>query len=303
MVMLIEAGGIVGTVQLPRVDGAPAPGDGAGAVGKATVNRPGIQPSELYSGGRPRASDINQGPLGTCYLLASMGALANQRPDVIRDAISYDARSDSFDVRLNIDGEWRTINVTQADIRDNVARQGGSTLDETGRDAPAWPAVIETAAAKAADTNHADGLDQGYAEINGGKARDSMEMLTGDRGEDITFSDGWFESRDAAIDRFAGRIDAALANGRPVTLSTDPESGGWFSDLFGTPAEDGLVDNHVYVVEGVSEVNGEQMVTLRNPWAHNTVEGRNENSPTITVSLRSLIDSGGLEYVNAGPAN
>jgi hypothetical protein len=266
---------------------------------------PRFDAGDLYGRGGPSARDINQDDIGDCYFVATLGAVANQNPQAIRDAISYNPRTQSFNVTLHQNGRPVTVNVTQADLNYNVARNGGSSVDNTGRDGPVWPAVMETAYAKLLDSNHADGLKQGFDRLDeGGKARNAMEVVTGSRGRDFTYSKGMFESENAALDRLGRQVDAALANGRPLTLSTDPERrslSDWLAGREGT--QDGLADNHVYVVEDVSKVNGEWQVTLRNPWASNNAgEGRDSNSPTITVNLRDLTRTGGLEYFNAGSA-
>lgn len=275
-----------------------------GAAAAPAAPAPRFDAGDLYGKGGPTARDIKQDDLGDCFFVATLGAMANQNPQAIRDAISYDARTGNFSVRLYEGGRERTVTVTQADLAYNVQRNGGSSIDNTGRDCPAWPAVMETGFAKLHDSNHANGLQQGFDVISGGgKARDALATLTGDNGTDITYSKGIFESQNAAIDRLGKQIDAALGNGRPLTLSTDPERRSLWEMAFGGEKQDGLVDNHVYVVEGVRKAGDDYMVTLRNPWGTNSgVEGGNVRGATIEVSLKTLVDTGGLEYLNAGAA-
>ena len=61
--------------------------------------------------------------------------------------------------------------------------------------------------------------------------------------------------------------------------------------------QDGLVDNHVYVVHSMVKNGLDWNVTLRNPWGTNTGvgEGKDTASATMTVSLKLLVDTGGLE--------
>lgn len=290
----------LGGSAVPDFQAAPA-----AAAKAAPAAAPRIDAGDLYGKGGPRASDINQDSLGDCYFVATLGALANQRPDVIRDAISYDPKTGNFTVDLHIGGKEKQVTVTQADLQYNITRNGGSTLDNTGKESPAWPAVIETAYAKALDSNPADGLKQGFDVLGGGgKARDAMEVMTGDRGTDLTYDKGFFESQASAIERLGKSADTALANGRPLTLSTDPEQRSlWEWASGGEGRQDGLVDNHVYVVEGVDRTkDGDYLLTLRNPWASNNVEGRKNPGATLQVSLTDLVETGGLEYLNAGAA-
>lgn len=288
-------------------------GGAAGAVGAATAAAapraitdppPRFDASDLYHSTGPTAADIKQDSLGDCFFVATLGAIADQQPQVIRDAISYDASTESFDVTLHDGGTPVTINVTQQELEYNLSRAGGSLVDNTGHDTGIWPAVMETAYAKMNDSNPADGLKQGFDVINGGgKARDALEVITGDRGTDLTYDKGFFESQGDAVDRLAKQAQAALGVGRPLTLSTDPESRSLLERIKGDEGtQDGLVDNHVYVVESVENVDGEWQVTLRNPWGTNNGvgEGYDTGSASITVPLERLVETGGLEYFNAG---
>ena len=289
----------------------PAGGSAAGGVNAQVrpagpaATPPRFDAADLYGKGGPTAADIRQDALGDCYFVATLGALANQRPDLIRNAISYDAKTGDFTVKLHDGGKEKSIVVTQADLAYNVSRQGGSTIDNTGKDGPAWPAVIETAFAKMKDSNPADGLKQGFDRIGGGGwAPDALETITGSRGTEFGYSKGFFESEDAAIGKLGKQIDAALGNGRPLTLSTDPERRSLWQMAFGGEKQDGLVDDHVYVVEGARKTaDGDYVLTLRNPWGTNAgVEGGSVTGPTIDVSLKTLVETGGLESLNAGSA-
>lgn len=268
------------------------------------VTKPRFDAADLYGKGGPSAQDIKQDSLGDCYFVATLGALAKQRPDLIQNAISYDAASGNFSVKLYDGGKERTITVTQADLAYNIARNGGSTVDNTEKDGPVWPAVMETAYAKMLDSNPADGLKQGFDILGaGGKARNALEVLTGSKGSDFVYSQGFFQSESSAIDALGKQVETALANGRPLTLSTDPENRSFIDMIRGKDGpQDGLVDNHVYVVESIKKVGDDYEVTLRNPWGTNqgVGEGKDSTSATITVSLTDLVRTGGLEYFNAG---
>ncbi len=280
--------------------------DGGGAAGKAAEVR--FDSADLYGAKGPQAADIRQDALGDCYFVATLGAVAQQQPDAIRNMISFDAKTGNFTVTLHDnDGNPQSVQVTQAELEDNLARQGGSTADNSGLDGPIWPAVAETAYAKIHDSNPADGLTEGYNAIaNGGWPQDAMQTITGDRGDEIRYSEGFFESENSALDRMAGQVDAALSNDRPVTLWTVPENRSLWDKIRGNEGtQDGLVDNHVYTVEGVHKnADGEWMVTVRNPWSTNmnVGEGHDTASPTMEVPLRTLADTGGAEAFTVGPA-
>ena len=196
--------------------------------------------------------------------------------------MSYDAHKGSFTVTLYEEKAGKPekvqIEVTQAEIEENIKRSGGSTLDNTGKKTPVWPAVMEAAFAKMHDTNPGDGLKEGYDAIAGGWSRQAMYALTGENGTDIRLA----EAKTIGTDQVFERVRDAIAEGRAVTLSTDPEPG---------IKQDGLNDDHVYMVERIyKDTSGEVMVELRNPYARNDYvgEGLDTKSPTVTVKPGSV---------------
>lgn len=106
--------------------------------------------SNLYGPNGPQETDIQQKSIGDCYFDATMGVLAQRDPSRIENAIHYDANSGNFVVTFYVKGPFglpfpRPVEVTQADINDNIQRGGSSTAGSGG---PIWPAVIEAAYAK-----------------------------------------------------------------------------------------------------------------------------------------------------------
>ncbi|MBN1962190.1 MAG: hypothetical protein JW841_14730 [Deltaproteobacteria bacterium] len=260
-----------------------------------------FDPTTLYGpSGIPAATDVDQDAIGDCYLMATLGALANQQPDAIKDMIKYDPYTGDFIVTMH-ERKWHwlppgykteevEIHVTQADLEDNINRRGGSTADNTGNDALIWPAVIETAYAKQHDGNWSDGLDEGYNDINGGWPREALFALTGSKGTDIHSM--WFLPEEADAERMYNIIDTALNEDRPVTLTTNPDE-----------ANDGLAEFHVYTVERIyKDEAGNIQVVLRNPWNHNLNigEGLDSADPVITVSLETLLTQGSFNQFNVG---
>jgi uncharacterized protein YukE len=132
---------------------------------------------DLYDGD-PSGADINQDDIGDCYLMATMGAIADADPQRIRDRISFNPQTGEFDVTLWDGEQWRHVPVTQADIDANIAATGGSGVDNyplAGK--PLWPAVLESAYLKM----KAPG--KGYDAIENGFPPHAMEALTGNDGK------------------------------------------------------------------------------------------------------------------------
>jgi hypothetical protein len=241
---------------------------------------------DLYVGGRPRSRDIEQDEIGDCFLLATAGAIADQQPDLIR--IHYDAKTTEFNVSLFKEGKRVDYAVTQAELRENFTRQGGSTYDNRGV-GPIWPAVLEVAYAKSLDRNPADGLSAEWDELDqGGRPIDAMQVLTGEAGSVLS------RPMVASIgtEQTVRSLNDALGKRQPVTLVTGTELG---------RKQDRLIDDHAYVVErAYVSKQGEAMVTLRNPWGANIIDV--EGAEPRSLKLDTLLSTGGLSYFNIGPA-
>jgi len=252
--------------------------------------------SDLYGpSGRPQPQDIRQDDLNDCYFLAPLGGLARAQPQRLRDAIVYDAKTEAFQVTLyrpgGVEGPQPVVIVVdQNDIADNLDRMGGSTVDnDPGQNGPVWPAVMEAAYA---ELQGRDDRDKNYAAIDMGHPSSALYALTGHPGENLDPAALAAEGAQGVFDRLSG----ALREGRPVTVGT-------FRQRPGT-APDGLMEPHMYMVEGVRMQSGDVLLDLRNPYAHNRAgEGRDSASATMTVSLASVTREGmpGL-YLNIGPA-
>ena len=233
--------------------------------------------ADLYRGD-PAGADVNQDGIGDCYLVATMSAIAHADPQWIRDRIAYDPQTGDFDVTLWDGSQWRHIPVTQADVDANIAAGGASGVDSAGgadRDAPLWPAVLESAYA----TMKAPG--QGVAGIQKGVTPPALEALTGNNGEWIVPATEWL-TPSQHIDT---RIADALNGHQPVMLSTSLFTG----DVAGLSAQ------HVYSVESISGTGSDATVTLRNPW------GPDDGPPVIQARLGELIGTGPLGGLGLGP--
>jgi len=245
----------------------------------------------LYGPNSPSANDIRQTAFGDCYFVATLGAVAQENPKAIRDAIYYDPNSTQFRVRLyDLKGVVKYIWVTQAELQDNVKRQGGSYVDDTGIYERTWPAVMETAYAKMFDTNPADGLGEGYQKIiHGGWPSDAMMAITGNAGTQMKYVYYYVLGQSGSVFLLGSRVALSLQQHKDVTLWSVPEKAG--------SAKDGLVNNHVYTVMSATQNGMDWNITVRNPWGTNigVGEGHDTASAMLTVSLQNEVTTGGLE--------
>lgn len=109
--------------------------------------------------GKPKREDTEQGRIGDCGVIASIGALAGTKPDKIADAITpnpdgtysvrlYRASSAYHDGMTSTPGQPYTFTVTP-DLPVRKDKDGDLTKNLTGAvaDSAAWPAIMEKAIA------------------------------------------------------------------------------------------------------------------------------------------------------------
>ena len=278
---------------------------------------PPITGADLYGrSGKPHGSDITQGSLGDCYLLSTLGQFADRQPGVITGAIHYDAKNQSFGVNLHdAAGRTRIITVDQDDLRadrtagfdhsggvDSPAYWSGTHADRSRP--PAWPSVMEVAYAKLhavwpGDTTATDLNNIG----GGGWPKDAIQALTGVL-EAREVSPAQLRDPAKAYDL----LETSIREGRPVLLATNPMKdkpsdhlvkGDYYGE--NNPKNSG----HAYTVEAVERArDGHVVLTLRNPWGHNSFpqQGVDSASPIVKVSLPTILDNGHLENVTIGPS-
>ncbi|QWP76466.1 hypothetical protein J5226_23250 [Lysobacter sp. K5869] len=301
--------------------------------------------ADLYgSDGRPHAADIRQNDIYNCYFLAPLGALGEQQPERIRDAIRFNAEVGDFTVTLyrppntqerslgQADPIRESITVSQEDIRRNINRGGGGTVDNSREgDGALWPTVIEAGFAElyGRDERGQINLNRGYRTIGdptgGGALADGMYALTGESGRSLQIRNpdappmrptgpdhvrpsepppyrAPLQGAKLELDAAYAELEQALATHRPVSMATQ-----------GRDVRDGLEESHAYMVVGVSRdpQTNEARVTLRNPYGNNqrAQEGNqnigagwNADNPEITVNLNRLVRDGSFAEFNIGPA-
>ncbi|MDP1825775.1 MAG: C2 family cysteine protease [Archangium sp.] len=194
------------------------------------------------------AKDPVQGALGDCYLVATLSAYAQSRPEVLKKAITENADG-TFTVRLfkreqvshgpRAPASYRFVG-HEVRIDAQLPRYFGVIPVFARGQMPQelWAPLIEKAYAQ---------LHGGYDKIEGDFPSKVMEALTG---EYASTRLNFFFSTDGTFDR----IDRALRRNQPVTAATF------------RPELAGLVPGHAYTVLSAGEENGQRYVELRNPW-------------------------------------
>ncbi len=268
--------------------------------------------ADLYGpDGRPHAADIHQDDIYDCYLVAPMGAMGEQQPDRIRDAVRFNSETGDFTVRLyrppNVQERTQgrtgpieeSVAVSQDDIQYNLRRQGGGTADNNReRNGPLWPTVIEAAFAElyGRDAQGRVDLARGYHTIGavtgGGSLGDSTYALTGESGRNLRIA-----TPDAPPMRATGPDHVAPPEPPPYRA---PQQGARVSleaacteveralaekrpvsmATQGRDVRDGLEESHAYIVMGIARDPHTQdvLVTLRNPYGTNARAGEGDRN-------------------------
>jgi hypothetical protein len=225
-------------------------------------------------------TDIQQGALGDCYFLASLGALAWQAPSAIENMF-LDNGDGTFTVRFF---GAQNGNVTEVDYVtvDRFLPIDVSTANSTGgkfaaydsMDVGLWVALAEKAYAQFAEAglsqrpvDPATGLvANSYGSIEGGWGFQTMPSITGTAA--YVFSDN---PNYGSVGNLAGSmlslqdIDWLLTNGYALTAGTIGSS-----DTTLDPRT-GIVHNHEYTILDTDLSTG--MMALYNPWGDTDLTG------------------------------
>jgi len=271
-------------------------------------------PNDPESPEGPNPDDIDQDSIGDCYFVATLSAMAGSEEGraQIEDAITYDPATGNFTVTLygkdaNGNPVEQQVTVTQADVQDNIDRNGGSRVDNGG--GPLWPAVMEAAYAK---MHYQDATANGQTpdpRLDGGYGPGSADKLDANgKPVQAVNPDGTpkFDSNGNPVYEQVevGGISGGFATdayftltGKDSTTFQAPSGDGKFGNLVttvralqiqqalengqpvtvavapesGGEPKDGLAGGHQYSVQSIyrDETTGEWMVVLRNPWANN----------------------------------
>jgi len=220
--------------------------------------------------GDPKASDVSQGELGDCWFLSSLAVLSAY-PELVKRLLVTTARSQCgvYCVRLCVGGQWKLFFVDDYFPCDS----NGFPVFLQPQRQTLWPLLIEKAFAK---------MHGAYAAIDGGRTEEALAILTGlpcktvddiHKAESITSTKlfqvlvGWHK---------LGFICTA--------------SCGHTNRAQGDYKRMGLQPAHAYTILGVAQVNGSQLVKLRNPWGSGEWRGRwSDNDRTRwTPSARKM---------------
>lgn len=229
-------------------------------------------------------SDVNQGALGDCYLLASLMTLASQSPDILKNAISGPKADGSYDVSLykrkggfigigkslqkqtvNVESSFLVYNAegNKKGMYGNAYAQGGD-MDSSGNQ-ELWVKLIEKAYGK---------MNGGFQKINGGWSEVALEALTGKEYSETGFQSGLFGIGGQNTDDMKKAIKEAMTAGGGITCSTKSQKKVDKEDDKDFAKNNDIVGGHAYSIVSADDTN----IRVRNPWGAGTL------TPEVTMT-------------------
>ena len=259
------------------------------AVGQENLN-PTYQNSTLPLYGRsgaPTIQDVNQGYLGDCYFLSSLGEVALKDPSAIENMIGSNGNG-TYSVRFYVNGkpDYVTVNSELPVMGGGYEWANDSRQEFANGTTDDWVALVEKAYAQLnAQTNAPHG------ELN--SASDSYEGITGGNGAALTLITDQSETAttltphesSSSLGSILAQMASSFSSGEEILMSTPGNSSG------------NLVGDHMYMVTGVNASSG--ALTIQNPW--NTAYS-GSLSMNFTETIQQLAADNCTLWVTSGHA-
>ncbi|MBV8663198.1 MAG: hypothetical protein JO107_08855 [Hyphomicrobiales bacterium] len=235
--------------------------------------------------GSPQYTDVNQGYLGDCYLMASLGETALKDPAAIESMITNNGNG-TYGVCFEVDGQpdYVTVNDELPVFGGREIWANGSTLEFANGSTSSWSELIEKAyvelnaqTAAAQEGGHSAG--DSYAAVTAGTAA-ALTEITGQSVDCCTLN---ADTSPISLGSTAYELGRDLAAGDEVLMSTPSNTTG------------NLVSDHMFEVTGVNQMAG--TISLQNPW--NTAYS-GTLAMSFTESMTQLAEAGVTFYATNG---
>ena len=255
----------------------------------------------LFGSNGPSKSDINQGYLGDCFLLAPLAELASQDPSAVKSMITSNGNN-TYSVCFTVDGKADYVTV------DNKLANGGGLFNEGSND---WASLVEEAYTELQGGGAVTGDNFSYGNsfssiANGGYPEMTLEEITG--AATITDFDASGSSwssygYNGASLTIPGKTNGVILQSSKSGMTTSAVQAALVADLAAgddlilssyTNAVDKngkttLVADHAMAAYGFDSGTG--MLEIYNPWGTWSGGGQYWDT-TFEVSLSTLLADG-----------
>ncbi len=282
----------------------------------------------------PTVEDIVQGDVGDCYLLSTLASIVETNPQFIKEML-HENDDHTVTVRFYDDkGKMMYVTVNKTVPKDLKADKKGKIKDRYARGA-LWVKMIEKAfvasglavyankmESKNASGKMKDKLDVinklkeenlvSYSSIGSGNATDFSRFITNVKGvadsfhTKQTFESQMGKKKEMILNKEQTTFKQALhdmqnnpnAKFSLVAASPGSHDAGDGTGLEYDMAAGGVLNRHGYTVMGYEEVDGEEIVVLRNPWGHaGEDEYYDEKTGAISTKIVEDMEQGGYLFL------
>ena len=244
----------------------------------------------------PALSDVIQGNVGNCYLIATLGAVTEAMPSYIKKSMK-DNGDGTVTVRLfmknKMDDDYYPVYVT---VDKTIAYDKKNKM--VGSKGALWVKIFEKAIA-AAGIKKEKFSAYSIHQLASGSARIAFGWITGVQGADMFSKDpremnldideemppDWKykdkkTNKTGYTEKFLQRVAKVKKSLQTLTKNDAVIVAGAFQKLAGAPGvglngegvRRGIAGMHAYTVLKLEEINGETYVRIRNPWGVGVVE-------------------------------
>lgn len=233
-------------------------------------------------------SDIHQGMLGSCYLLAGLAAIAHAHPEVIEDMFVRRERwqDNVFTTRWLIGGKELLIEVD--DMIPVRPSDGAVWFTQPSSAGLFWPMILEKAWAK---------IHTSYSSIEGGLWSDPVSAMTRSRVRSIYHSN-WMPSLKGY------HVDSQKELWRELVWATQQNfpMGASSSSVFDDNRKYRVVGHHAYAVFRAYEMASYgKVVEVYNPWNSDRYKGRipnpSKDDGVFVMALDEYFDAFDTTYI------
>jgi hypothetical protein len=201
------------------------------------------------------ADDVYQGGLGTCYYLATLASIAQEKPDYIQNMFR-DNGDNTFTVRFYNNGVADYVTVDRylpTNLSGNAVSAGWGVGSYTSTTNELWVALAEKAYAQLAESgwSRSSTSTNSYADISGGW-----------RGAVINHVAGLGDSYDNPVNMTQAQLINLVNSNQILTIG---------------------FNGHAYTITAYNATN--QTFHLRNPWGHD----HRDSTFDQLVSLRAIM--------------